>query len=172
MTVKQLFTVGYEGSELAEFLATLSRQDITQVIDVRELPLSRKRGFSKQALSDALKARGITYIHLKDLGDPKPGREAARRGQFAEFRRIYGQHLRKVASQEALATAGTLASKRRSCLLCFEREPADCHRTIIAAAMMERWKFSVVHLSVRDTVARQKNQVGRQVERHSAHAIG
>lgn len=170
--MKQLFTVGYEGAELAAFLATLSRLEIHQVIDVRELPLSRKRGFSKHALADALKAEGIAYTHLRELGDPKPGREAARRGEFAEFRRIYRQHLRKVASQDALATAAALAGKCRSSLLCFERDPVNCHRSIIAADLADRWNFSIVHVGVHDKIIRLKNQDVKHGDGHGAHAIG
>ena len=172
MAIRQLFTVGYEGAELAAFLATLSGLEIHQIIDVRELPLSRKRRFSKNALADALKAQGVAYTHLKELGDPKPGREAARRGEFAEFRRIYRQHLRKVASQEALAAAALLAGKRRSSLLCFERDPVNCHRSIIAADLADRWNFSVVHIGVHDKVIRLKNQDVQHGDGHGAYAIG
>lgn len=170
--MKQLFTVGYEGADLAAFLATLVRLEIHQIIDVRELPLSRKRGFSKKALAVALKDKGIAYTHLRELGDPKPGREAARRGEFTEFRKIYRQHLRKVAGQDALAVAAQLAGKRRSSLLCFERDPSNCHRSIIAADLADRWNFSVVHIGVNDKVIRVTNQDVQHGDGRGAHAIG
>ena len=91
MSEKLLYTVGYEGADLSDFLNTLKVHKIKQIIDVRDLPLSRKRGFSKNALAAALAKIGITYLHLKALGDPKPGREAARSGDFASFRRIWLQ---------------------------------------------------------------------------------
>lgn len=77
MSEKHLYTVGYEGVDLDEFIATLKTFGIKQIIDVRDLPLSRKRGFSKNALASALAEAGVKYLHVKSLGDPKPGREAA-----------------------------------------------------------------------------------------------
>lgn len=172
VTIKQLYTVGYEGAELSAFLTTLCHLGIRQIIDVRELPLSRRRGFSKRALSEALQQKGISYTHLKELGDPKPGREAARRGDFAEFRRIYKQHLRKVSSQEALAVVADLAAKQRSCLLCYERDSVHCHRSIVSAALAEDWKFTVNHIGVRDNIGPKKNQVVQDRDRFRAYAVG
>src|SRR3546814_2896152 len=73
-----LYTIGYEGSDIAHFLLTLQQCGIKRVIDVREVPLSRKRGFSKTALAAKLVESGIDYSHFKALGDPKPGRDAMR----------------------------------------------------------------------------------------------
>ena len=148
MTAKRLFTLGYEGADLEDFLQTLSACGITQLIDVREVPISRKRGFSKRALSEALAARGIVYLHLRDLGDPKPGREAARRGDFDAFRRIYGRHLRRCEAKAALALAGSRAAARTSCLLCFERDHANCHRSIVARHLARERGFAVRHIGV------------------------
>jgi uncharacterized protein (DUF488 family) len=145
---QQLFTIGYEGADLADFLATLVVSGVSQILDVREVPISRKPGFSKRALSEALASRGITYVHLKELGDPKPGREAARRGDYAAFRKIYGQHLKGSDTQDALIRAAQLASNAASCLLCFERAPEHCHRTIVAKALLERTRLTVKHLYV------------------------
>src|SRR3546814_2556028 len=84
-----LYTIGYEGSDIAHFLLTLQQCGIKRVIDVREVPLSRKRGFSKTALAAKLVESGIDYSHFKALGDPKPGRDAMRRGDFSAFVDIY-----------------------------------------------------------------------------------
>lgn len=149
MHAKPLFTIGYEGANVDDFLATLAAYRVAQVIDIREVPLSRKRGFSKSALSDALAARDIAYVHIKSLGDPKPGREAARRGEFAVFRKIYRKHLNGPDAQAALDVAVRLAGEMASCLLCFERIHAHCHRTIVAQAVREKSEFTVVHLEVR-----------------------
>lgn len=140
--------MGYEGVELRPFLATLTDAGIKQVIDVRELPLSRKRGFSKSALTVALRDSGIGYLHLRALGDPKPGREAARRGDHAEFLRIYLHHLAGADAQVALAEASHQVRTLRSCLLCFERHPAGCHRKIVAEAMAVDTGMGLVHLHV------------------------
>ena len=152
MGAKQLFTLGYEGAELEDFLRTLSDSGVTQLIDVREVPISRKRGFSKTALRGALAARDIVYLHLKGLGDPKPGRDAARRGDVSEFRRIYQKHLESDEAKAALAIAGARATARTSCLLCFERDNSHCHRSIVARRLAAERGFSVRHIGVHSPV--------------------
>jgi uncharacterized protein (DUF488 family) len=143
-----VYTIGYEGTDLTSFLAKLASAGIKQVIDVRDLPLSRKRGFSKTALAAALAESGIHYLHLRDLGDPKPGREAARRGDYLGFLRIYKRHLAGTAAQAALAEATRQATSVRSCLLCFERDHDGCHRSIVADAMTAVTGIEVTHLRV------------------------
>lgn len=149
MSEKKLFTIGYEGSELEDFLATLLACNISLVLDVRDLPLSRKRGFSKNALSAALEAKSVDYIHLKDLGDPKPGREAARTGNLALFKKIYSQHLQTEGAKKALDTARKLAQSQTSCLLCFERSNDGCHRSIIADRLAKSGSFSIRHIGIK-----------------------
>ena len=153
MRIKQLFTIGYEGADLADFLATLGACGVDQVIDIRDVPISRKRGFSKKALAEALAVRRIAYVHLKELGDPKPGRDAARRGDFSAFRNIYGRHLKGSDAQAALRVAAQAADEKVSCLLCFERAHEHCHRTIVAAALAKQDGFDIKHLGVRKDVA-------------------
>jgi uncharacterized protein (DUF488 family) len=139
-------TIGYEAVTLDAFLDTLVQAEIKQILDVRELPLSRKKGFSKKSLGLALAEIGIGYVHLRSLGDPKPGRLAARAGRDAEFRRIFGQHMRTDAAQTGLAECAELATNKRSALLCFERKPNCCHRTIVADALRLGYAFSIEHL--------------------------
>ena len=165
-----ILTIGYEGSSIDDFVATLMLSDIQVIIDVREIPLSRKRGFSKRALSDALEDIGVEYVHLRDLGDPKPGREAARRGDKKEFERIYRKHLGEEAAQAALETAVQIAGKSRSCLLCFERDPSDCHRTIIAKEITKLETAKIEHLGVRKGLAEEKNY--GKLEAGRAYAFG
>ena len=107
-----LHTIGYEGSSIDEFLATLGAVGIDLLIDVRDVPISRKKGFSKSALASHLAHHRIEYLHLKGLGDPKPGRVAAREGRFHDFRRIFGVHLR-TASAQADMVRGIEAAKGR-----------------------------------------------------------
>lgn len=147
MRPQDLFTVGYEGTDLKTFLTALRVSGVTQVIDIRELPLSRKPGFSKSAIAEALGDVGIRYLHLRDLGDPKTGREAAKRGDHNAFLRIYHRHLQTDAAQAALAVATEIATKTPSCLLCFERDPVGCHRSIVATAIADMTDIRVVHLS-------------------------
>lgn len=83
--MQSLFTIGYEGVCIGDFMATLRLAGITTLVDIRELPLSRKPGFSKRALAGHVEAVGISYYHIQALGDPKAGRTAAREGRLAEF---------------------------------------------------------------------------------------
>ncbi len=148
MSKKLLYTIGYEGAELSDFIATLAMHGIEKVIDVRELPISRKRGFSKARLADALAQKDIEYIHIKALGDPKPGREAARRGDLTTFAAIYLNHLGSIEAQAALKRAVTEVRDKKSALLCYERSPVHCHRAIVASEISKQTKITISHIGV------------------------
>ncbi len=161
--MRTLATIGYEQANLGDFIATLLDARVECVLDVRELPLSRKRGFSKRALSEALEAAGIRYAHIKALGDPKPGRDAARAGRFAEFRKIYARHLATAGAQAALEQAGELALSSRCCLLCFERDPENCHRKVVADSLSRLYSTDVLHLFVSSSVNSHERSGKRRV---------
>jgi uncharacterized protein (DUF488 family) len=144
-----LATIGYEGSVIDDFVATLQLAQVEIVLDVRDVPISRKRGFSKSALEAALAAGGLGYVHLKGLGDPKPGRVAAREGRFSEFRKIFGDHLQSTAARTDLRYAIELTKTRAVCLVCFERDHKNCHRCMIAEEMSKQAGFRIRHLGVR-----------------------
>ena len=130
-----IFTIGYEATTMAEFLASLQSAGVERVIDVRALPLSRRPGFSKSPLKAALNEAGIDYVHLKALGTPSDGRSAARAGRQEDLQRIYAGQLEL---PEAIAQAEQmreLAEERPSALLCYERDPAGCHRSLLLAAV-------------------------------------
>ena len=139
-------TIGYEGADIGAFLDALTDAGVETLIDVREVALSRKKGFSKTQLGIALAARGIRYVHLRGLGDPKPGREAARAGNYPLFRRLFTAHLRTATAQADLAAAAMLVQTQRSCLMCFEADHEQCHRTIVADALALVTGGSVSHL--------------------------
>lgn len=160
-----IHTIGYEGSDIDGLLATLTAAGVTRLVDVRAVAISRKKGFSKKALGAHLAAGGVEYRHLVALGDPKPGREAARAGQHSLFRRIYGEHLATPAAQDALDEATALVSERRTCLLCFEREPETCHRTVVAAAIADRTGFAITDLFVDPREAHVRHPSERQRHR-------
>ncbi|KQT32568.1 hypothetical protein ASG29_12450 [Sphingomonas sp. Leaf412] len=129
-----IYTIGYEGVAMGDFLSTLVRAGVRRVIDVRMLPLSRRPGFSKSILAASLAAEGIDYVHLKSLGTPKPGRDAAKKGDVATLEAVYAEQL---ALPEAMAQAArmrALADEMPSALLCYERDPCHCHRTLLLAA--------------------------------------
>jgi uncharacterized protein (DUF488 family) len=131
----KIFTIGYEGTTVPEFIAALKHAGIERVIDVRALPLSRRPGFSKTALRGALEAAGIEYIHLKALGTPAAGRAAARAGRHAELERIYAGQLELPEAIAQGAQMLELAREKPSVVLCMEREPAHCHRTLLLNSM-------------------------------------
>jgi uncharacterized protein (DUF488 family) len=144
----QIFTIGYEGADPERFLTALKGAGVDLVADVRAVALSRKRGFSKNVLRDALAAEQIGYRHFIELGTPKAGREAARAGDGATLRRIYCEEvLPGEPARAAFEALADLAAKQPVCLLCFERDPATCHRSLLAERLAERG-FEAVDLSV------------------------
>jgi uncharacterized protein (DUF488 family) len=146
--VKTLYTIGYEAAALEDFIATLQLAGVERVLDVREVAQSRRRGFSKNLLAAALSAVGIGYTHLRQLGDPKEGREAARRGDIAGFQSIFEDHLELPETKDALATAAEICQCEATVLLCFERNPQLCHRTLVAKRLTDLCSLSVRHLGV------------------------
>jgi uncharacterized protein (DUF488 family) len=125
-------TIGYENDTQAQMLDRLKTAGVKTVIDVRAVSSSRKAGFSKTLLAASLAEQGIGYVHLRDLGTPKPGRIAARAGRTEEMRRIFETHMQEPAAQLALQQAGKIAVQSKSALLCYEADPCGCHRHIIA----------------------------------------
>jgi uncharacterized protein (DUF488 family) len=152
--MSRLATIGYEGASVADFLATLDAAGITVLVDVRELPLSRRKGFSKSALAGILQEAGIDYHHCRALGDPKEGRQAARAGRYAEFRKIYAQHIKTTEAKTALDEILEIVASNNVCLLCYERDPNQCHRTIVANILADRGGIGVVHLGIRAGAAK------------------
>ena len=129
-----IYTIGYEGATQAEVIAALERAGVRRVIDVRQLPLSRRPGFSKSSLAASLAERGIDYVHLRALGTPKPGRDAAKKGDRATLEAVYTGQLELPEAQAEAARMRALAAEMPSALLCFERDPCVCHRTLLLAA--------------------------------------
>ena len=142
-----LFTIGYERTTLPHVLAALVASGITDLVDIRAIPQSRKPGFSKTLLGGTAEAAGLRYTHLRGLGTPKPGREAARRGHDAALEAIFGAHMASDAAQADLARARAIAAGGRACLLCFERDHTHCHRAIVARLVCETTHQAVTHLA-------------------------
>ncbi|HEX8667357.1 MAG TPA: DUF488 domain-containing protein [Allosphingosinicella sp.] len=138
-----LFTIGYEGKTQAEFLDALVAAGVELLIDVRAIAASRRPGFSKTALAGGLRERGIDYLHLRPLGTPAAGREAARQGRIAEMRAIYADQLETPEALLAFEQALAAAAERRSALLCYERDAAGCHRSALAERMIARAAFGI-----------------------------
>lgn len=130
----KVFTIGYEATTMGEFLAALTGAGVERLIDVRAVPLSRRPGFSKNILAASLKEAGIEYVHLKALGTPKEGRDAAKKGDRATLERVYDIQLGLPEAQAQAAQMRALAEEKPSALLCFERDPSHCHRTLLLDA--------------------------------------
>jgi len=147
-TKSTLFTLGYEGLDLPSFIAVLQKVGVQTVVDVRELPLSRKKGYSKTAFSAALSEHGIAYLHAPQLGCPKPIRVQYRANQdWSAYTKEFLAHL-KTRRAEVLELA-KLSRATAACLVCFEADFSMCHRTYVARAVCRQGGPSVVHLTAR-----------------------
>jgi uncharacterized protein (DUF488 family) len=127
----RIFTIGYEGTTVGEFLAALQQAGVERVIDVRAVPNSRRPGFSKTPLRNALAEAGIDYVHLRALGTPADGRAAARAGRHEELERIYAGQLELPEAMAQGAQMVELSREKPSAVLCYERDPSGCHRTLL-----------------------------------------
>jgi uncharacterized protein (DUF488 family) len=121
-----IFTIGYEGKTLAAFIETLRAAQVDRVVDVRALPSSRKKGFSKTPLSEALAEHNIEYVHLRIAGNPY--RE--QKGDIKTCLALYSSHVDE--HPEILDAVQQAIEGRRAALLCFERDVAMCHRSVLA----------------------------------------
>lgn len=131
----RIFTIGYEAATVGDFLAALTSARVERVIDVRALPLSRRPGFSKSPLRAALAEAGIDYVHLRALGTPAAGRDAARKGRHEELKQIYAGQLELPEAIAQGAQMIDLAREKPSALLCYERQPEGCHRSLLLEAI-------------------------------------
>ncbi len=131
----KLFTIGYEDAAMGEFLSALKDAGVERVIDVRAVPNSRRPGFSKTPLRNALAEEEIDYVHLRALGTPAEGRAAARAGRIDDLVRIYLGQLQTPQAMAEGAIMLDLASEKPSALLCYERDPACCHRSLLWKAL-------------------------------------
>ena len=114
------------------------------LVDIRAVAVSRRPGFSKRQLATSLDQAGIAYIHLQKLGTPAQGRQAARAGDFEALWRIYDKHIKTAEAQDALGELlALIKSGKRVCLLCYERDPNECHRSRIAALVKKRTRVKV-----------------------------
>ncbi|HEX3920549.1 MAG TPA: DUF488 domain-containing protein [Caulobacteraceae bacterium] len=142
----KLRTIGYEHATQAAVIDRLKAAGVAVLIDVRAVASSRRAGFSKTLLKNSLAAAGIDYVHLRALGTPKAGRQAVRAGHVAEMEAIYAAHLIEPEAQLQLAEALDIARDRPAALLCYEADPAHCHRRIIAGRLVAAGDFEVEDL--------------------------
>ena len=146
MVVTTIWTIGYEEVGVPDFVAALKTAKIKTLIDVRDVANSRRAGFSKKSLAAALGEAGIAYVHMKALGTPKAGREAARRGDVATMQAIMEAKLDDPESQMALAEAAEIAGKAPTALMCLEHDWRVCDRSLVARRL-EAFGIKPTHLS-------------------------
>lgn len=145
--MRKLFTIGYQSTTVPNFLHTLRDAGVELLVDVRAVAMSRRPGFAKSALAANLKTANIDYLHFRRLGTPSDGRIAARAGRHQEMHRIFREQLATTAAQEELhALADLVRGKRSVCIMCFEAEAKECHRTIVAEALGSLVDIRVVDL--------------------------
>ena len=141
-----IFTIGYEGATQADVIGRLKAAGVDLLVDVRAVAASRRAGFSKTILGESLKAEGVDYLHLRGLGTPKAGRDAARKGHVAEMRAIFADHMAEPQAQLEYARLKALAKEKRVALLCFEADHAGCHRAVLAERLAREDGARIVNL--------------------------
>jgi len=129
-------TIGYEGAALDSWVENLEVAGVEVVVDVRDVPISRRKGFSKTALAARLGEAGIDYVHVRSLGNPRELRHALKDGvmTFEEFAPLFRRQLSERAGD--IAHVLELTESRRVCLVCFEADPAQCHRSLVAESLV------------------------------------
>ena len=141
----KIYTVGYEGLDIDSFLSLLAENDIETVVDVREMPLSRKPGFSKKSLASVLNLSGREYVHMVDLGCPKQVRDRYREdGNWKRYTEGFMKHLK--TQDDAIAELSALAATSNCALLCYEADPNFCHRSMVASAVKDYCGARVTHI--------------------------
>lgn len=147
-----LYTAGYEGLSIEAFIARLKQAGIDKVLDVREYPLSRKKGFSKNSVAECLAAEGIIYEHSRPLGCPKPIRKQYKEdGNWATYAREFRAYIRTQGT--VLNELISSAAEQRICMVCYEADASFCHRSLIAEAAQEvKTSLQTEHLPVRTTL--------------------
>jgi len=140
-----IYTIGYEGRTISNLIDILQKHGIQLLVDVRELPLSRKNGFSKTALREHLNKAGIEYISIRELGTPKEIRHDLKDKAISwqKFKELYIEYLNK--HMDAVKRLEDLAKSKPTAIMCYEKDWRICHRSIIAE-YLEKDGFEVIHL--------------------------
>ncbi len=137
MAEKTVFTIGYEGKSIEEFIAQLKKAGVKRVVDVRHITSSRKRDFSKTRFSELLAKGGIEYVGMRELGTPDEVRRFYKGGgDVKEFRRMYEAYLATVP--EAIERLASAASARPTAIMCYENDVATCHRFVLAKRLEKK----------------------------------
>ncbi|MBU1324426.1 MAG: DUF488 domain-containing protein [Alphaproteobacteria bacterium] len=142
----KLYTIGYEGQPQAGVIGRLKDAGVQVLVDVRAVAASRRAGFSKTVLGGSLAEADIEYVHLRGVGTPKAGREAARAGRLDDLHAIYDAHMQEPAFQLDFERLREIARDRPTAILCFCGDAGKCHRGILSARLAREDGFEVVNL--------------------------
>lgn len=144
--MRAIFTIGYEGASIEDFVATLQAAGVDSVLDVRELPVSRRKGFSKSSLAAHLAGAGIGYRHERRLGSPTAVRNNLK--SSGDYKKFFSEFDRYLKTQEEWV--GQLVAELRGsvALVCYERNPDECHRRSVAEMMSSYTKLKPKHIGV------------------------
>lgn len=144
--MNRLMTIGYEQSSLDDFILELKQAEVTTLLDIREIPISRRKGFSKTALRNALESEGIRYRHERELGSPKLIRQSLHGdGDYPKFFAAFTVHLK---GQRPLLQTLVKELTGGVALMCFERDASTCHRSVVARHLQRLTGLPVSHLEV------------------------
>ena len=131
MKSHELFTIGYEGKSIEVFISNLKYFNITRLIDVREAPFSRKKGFSKSTLQELLRSENIEYVHIKSLGCPIEIRNKLKIDlDYKCFFKAYSNYLKK--NYKGIKEVNQYLNEGTNCIMCFEKDYDKCHRYAVA----------------------------------------
>lgn len=130
-TKHKVILTGYENDNIDSFVKKLEKNHVKFLIDVRELPISRKKDFSKRGLSARTEDKKIEYVHYRVLGSPREIRHKLRNNEmsYADFFINYRKHI--LENKDALMQIADMLKERDVCLMCYEEETELCHRSIL-----------------------------------------
>ena len=151
--MQQIFTIGYEGADIEDFLATLKQMRVDLVLDIRELPISRRKGFAKTALTAHLARSGIAYRHEKRLGAPTPIRHRLRDNK--NYPQYFQDFQAYMDTQVQWLETLPQTLPRTIVLLCYERDHTTCHRSVVADRLGKLTGLKPRHLGVKKDAAKQ-----------------
>ncbi|WP_024302562.1 DUF488 family protein [Pseudogulbenkiania sp. MAI-1] len=154
--MKKIFTIGYEGANVGDFIETLKEAEVDVLLDIREMPLSRKAGFSKTALSMLVTCAGLEYRHIRALGAPKDVRNNLKAtGDWVQYFKDFDAYL---VSQQDIMIQLSSEINGNIALMCYERDPKQCHRSSVARELGVLTGSRPVHLGVRRYAQSDKTQ--------------
>ena len=145
----RFFTIGYEGISLEAYLRKLMDQKVNLLCDVRKNPLSMKFGFSKNQLRSALSAVGIDYIHMPQLGiESSKRKDLASQNDYDQLFAEYRKTVLRKESDSLKQLTDFVRTHQRIAITCFEADANSCHRSSIAARLMDSdgFGYRVYHL--------------------------